>query len=154
MIGLYLIFLLCILVYFRFVREGYITLTSTFPIDPDKAMIENDLVSLNSGERLIYIIYKSKAGEEVQSSIETQIMRLYRPREYKVVRLFSVADEKTATALFYFFYNQPIRYDTITVLTNNIGTTQSGNVKLINFVNTDSDFFRSIQSIITKNNVV
>ena len=155
MIGLYLIFLVCLFFYLRFVREGYATtLTNDFPIEPDKYSIEQDLASLTSGERLIYIIYKSKVGIDAQDNIDKQIMNLARPPEYKIVRTFAVTDETSATTLFYYFFNQPLRYDTVTVLTNNIGTTQAGNVSLITFVNTDSDFYRSIQKIIANNNVV
>jgi len=123
-------------------------------MDISKATLEQDLETLESGRRLIYIIYKAKAGAEVQQKIEDEIKSLSRPSEYTLIRLFAVVDETTATALFYYFFNQPIRYDTITVLTNNIGTTQSGSVRLISFVNTDTDFYRSIQTIITNNNVV
>jgi|LauGreDrversion4_2_1035121.scaffolds.fasta_scaffold07559_4 hypothetical protein len=154
MIGLYLIFLICLLFYFRFVREGYVSVTRDLSMDISKATLEQDLETLESGSRLIYIIYKAKAGAEVQQKIEDEIKSLSRPSEYKLIRLFAVVDETTATALFYYFFNQPIRYDTITVLTNNIGTTQSGSVRLISFVNTDTDFYRSIQTIITNNNVV
>jgi len=155
MIGLYLIFLVCIFFYLRFVREGYVTnLTNDFPIEPDKYDIEQDLESLESGERLIYIIYKAKVGDAGQATIDRDIMNLARPPEYKIVRTIAVTDETTATTLFYYFFNQPLRYDTVTVLTNNIGTTQAGNVSLITFVNTDSDFYRSIQKIIANNNVV
>lgn len=154
MIGLYLIFLVCLLLYFRFVREGYVSVTRDLSMDISKATLEQDLESLDSGKRLIYIIYKAKAGAEVQQKIEDEIKSLSRPSEYTLIRVFAVVDETTATALFYYFFNQPLRYDTITVLTNNIGTTQSGSVRLISFVNTDTDFYRSIQTIITNNNVV
>lgn len=154
MIGLYLIFLLCLLFYFRFVREGYVSVTRDLSMDISKATLERDLENLGTGGRLIYIIYKAKAGVEIQQKIEDEIKRLSRPSEYKLIRTFAVVDETTATALFYYFFNQPLRYDTITVLTNNIGTTQSGSVRLISFVNTDTDFYRSIQTIITNNNVV
>jgi hypothetical protein len=154
MIGLYLIFLICLLFYLLFVREGYVSVTRELSVDQSKVQLENDLEKLNNGDRLIYIIYKAKAGAEVQQNIENEIIALPRPLEYKRIRVFAVVDETTATALFYYFFNQPIRYDTITVLTNNIGTTQSGNVRLITFVNTDTDFYRSIKTIITNNNVV
>lgn len=154
MIGLYLIFLICLLFYLIFVSEGYVSLTRDLSIDVSKATLENDLTALGTGERLIYIIYKAKAGADVQQSIEDEIKMLPRPSEYKKIRVFAVVDETTATTLFYYFFNQPLRYDTITLLTNNIGTTQSGNVRLITFVNTDTDFYRSIKTIITNNNVV
>ena len=154
MIGLYLIFLLCLLFYLRVVREGYVSVTRDLSIDISKVQLEKDLESLESGGRLIYIIYKATAGAEVQQKIEDEIKSLSRPTEYKLIRVFAIVDETTETTLFYYFFNQPLRYDTITVLTNNIGTTQSGSVRLISFVNTDTDFYRSIQSIITNNNVV
>jgi len=154
MLGFYLIFLLCLLFYVRFFKEGYVSVTRDLSVDLSKVQLEKDLESLGTGGRLIYIIYKAIAGAEVQQQIEDDIKRLARPSEYKLIRVFAVTDETTSTALFYYFFNQPIRYDTVTLLTNNIGTTQSGSVRLITYVNTDSDFYRSIQSIIANNNKV
>jgi len=130
-----------------------VTLTNTFPIDPNQALIDSDLESLRNTERLVYIIYKAKVNTDVQATIEKQIQKLSRPREYKLIRTFPVLDEATATTLFYYYFNQPLRYDTINVLTNNIETTQGGNVRLVSFVNTDTDFYRSIESTLASNNV-
>ena len=154
MIEWYILFLMVVLFYLRFIKEGYVSLSRELPAGFHKAVITNDLATLPSGDRLIYVIYKSNRGQETQTTIDEEIRKLPRYSEYKLVRVFPVIDESTATAVFYDFFNQPLRYDRVTVLTNNIQTTSSGNVRLIDFVNTDSDFYRAIQSVITNNNTV
>ncbi len=147
-----LLFLILCLFYLISLREGFIVLSATTPVDSTKDFIQHDLDTLN-GKRLIYIVYTPKGN--VNTLIEKKIKKLKLDPQYSVLRIFPVTHPLAATSLFYNFYNSPIKYDEVTVLTNNINSTKKNNTQLREFINTDTPFYIDLMNImITFNKAV
>ena len=125
-------------------REGFIELTDITPVDSTKDFIQNDLNTLN-GKRLLYIVYTPKGN--VNTVIEKNIKRLTLDPQYAKLRIFPVKNTVKATALFSNFYYAQIKYDEVTVLTNNINSTKKDNTQLMDFINTDTPFYVDLMDI-------
>lgn len=148
----WILFLILCLIYLISLREGFILLTDTTPVDSTKAFIQHDLDTLN-GKRLIYIVYTPKGN--VNKIIEKKIKKLKLDPQYSLLRIFPVITPLSATSLFANFYNAQINYDEVTVLTNNVNSTQKNNTQLRAFINTDTPFYVDLMNImITFNKAV
>jgi hypothetical protein len=145
----WVILFLMILLWYLSIREGFIEITDNTPVDSTKAFIQKDLDSLN-GKRLIYIVYTPQAN--VNTIIETKIKQLRLEPQYSILRIFPVKNTVFATSLFSHFYHAQIDYNEVTVLTNNVNSTQKNNTQLMTFINTDTPFYVDLMNIMVTYN--
>lgn len=143
------ILFLMLILYLITLREGFIELSDTTPVDSTKEFIQADLNSLN-GKRLLYIIYTPKGN--VNAIIEKKIKELTLDPQYSILRIFPVKNTVLTTALFSYFYHAQIDYNEVTLLTNNVNSTQKNNTQLMTFINTDTPFYVDLMNIMVTYN--
>ena len=158
MIGWFILFLIFIVIYLTRVQEGFIGITDITPVDAMQTYIQNDLdTTRKAKKRLVYVIYKQQADNDITTKINKTIMGLPRNKDiYPILRVFTVKNTNKSTCLFSTFYNRPLDYSEVIVLTNNLKSTVKDNTQLFTYVNTDDRIFyeKMIQTIQSKNKPV
>lgn len=148
---LWLLFLIGVLIYLLRSREGFISIDDSTPVELMQGFIQEDIDSLKSSERLIYVIYKSVDAKK-DKAIDDAIKKVKVYKEYKVRTVFPVTNTVLATAVFSKFFIPQIDYDQTTILTDNPKTTKKDNTQLMRFANIDTPMYEEITHIITTNN--
>ena len=148
---LWLLFLIGVLIYLLRSREGFISIDDSTPVELMQGFIQEDIDSLKSSERLIYVIYKSVDAKK-DKAIDDDIKKVKVYKEYKVRTVFPVTNTVLATSVFSKFFIPQIDYDQTTILTDNPKTTKKDNTQLMRFANIDTPMYEEITHIITTNN--
>ena len=148
---LWFLFLIGVLIYLLRSREGFISIDDSTPVELMQGFIQEDIDSLKSSERLIYVIYKSVDAKK-DKAIDDAIKKVKVYKEYKVRTVFPVTNTVLATSVFSKFFIPQIDYDQTTILTDNPKTTKKDNTQLMRFANIDTPMYEEITHIITTNN--
>ena len=150
MLALYILGLM-ILLYILTFREGFIWIDNHIhanEIDALHQFIDSDLASLTNGEKMLYVIYKSRGNKETQKEIDIKIHKKAKNQDFKITRVFVVKQESAIHSLFNDYYAPDLLLDDVVLLTNNISTVPNGTTRIVDYVNTSSNVYKQIKNII------